>query len=99
MHRSIRKRYDYWIASYVTYCNGVGTYIPTKSISYSQAISYVRGGGSVFADSRNNAYKLAKAVGGGASPVHDIPHGGVGYWKHYHATRRDKRTGGHVFYV
>lgn len=85
--------------SYVTYCNGVGTYIPTKSISYSQAISYVRGVGSVFADSRNNAYKLAKAVGGGASPVHDMPHGGVGYWKHYHAPRRGKRTGGHVFYV
>ena len=61
--RNERKRYDYWIASYVTYCNGVGTYIPTKSISYSQAISYVRGGGSVFADSGNNAYKLAKAVG------------------------------------
>ncbi len=26
-------------------------------------------------------------------------HGGVGYWKHYHATRRGKRTGGHMFYV
>lgn len=64
-----------------------------------KSVSYVRGGGSVFADSGNNAYKFAKAVGGGASPVHDMPHGGVGYWKHYHATRRGKRTGGHVFYV
>ena len=43
---------------------GRGTYIPTTPLSYTRAISYVRGGGSVFADSRNNAYKLAKAVGG-----------------------------------
>ena len=49
---------------------GRGTYIPTTPLSYTRAISYVRGGGSVFADSRNNAYKLAKAVGGG-TPARD----------------------------
>ena len=42
--------------------------------------------------------KLAKAVGGGV-PVKDPAHGGLGYWRHYHATRRGKRTGGHIFYV
>ena len=57
------------------------------------AISYVRGGGSVFADSRNNAYKLAKAVGGG-NPARDPAHGGLGYWRHYHATRGGRRIGG-----
>ena len=56
------------------------------------------GGGNVFADSRSNAYKLAKAVGGG-TPARDPAHGGLGYWRHYHATRRGKRMGGHIFYV
>ena len=48
--------------------------------------------------SAGSAYKLAKAVGGGM-PVKDPAHGGLGYWRHYHATRRGKRTGGHIFYV
>ncbi len=77
---------------------GRGTYIPTTPLSYTRAISYVRGGGSVFADPRNNAYKLAKAVGGG-TPARDPAHGGLGYWRHYHATRGGRRIGGHVFYV
>ena len=93
-----KRRYDYWIAAYVEYGDGRGTYIPTTPLSYTRAISYVRGGGSVFADSRNNAYKLAKAVGGG-TPARDPAHGGLGYWRHYHATRGGRRIGGHVFYV
>ena len=96
--RNEKKRYDYWIAAYVEYGDGRGAYIPTTPLSYTGAISYVRGGGSVFADSRNNAYKLAKAVGGG-TPAHDPAHGGLGYWRHYHATRGGRRIGGHVFYV
>ncbi len=96
--RKEKRRYDYWIASYVNFGDGRGTYIPTKPLSYSQAISYVRRGGNVFADSAGSAYKLAKAVGGGM-PVKDPAHGGLGYWRHYHATRRGKRTGGHIFYV
>ena len=91
-------RYDYWIASYVNFGDGRGTYISTKPLSYSQAISYVRRGGNVFADSAGSAYKLAKAVGGGM-PVKNLAHGGLGYWRHYHATRRGKRTGGHISYV
>ena len=93
-----KRQYDYWIAAYVEYGEGRGTYIPTTPLSYTRAISYVRGGGSVFADSRNNAYKLAKAVGGGI-PEHNPAHGGLGYWRHYHAIRGGKRIGGHVFYV
>ena len=96
--RNEKRRYDYWIAAYVEYDDGRGAYIPTTPLSYTRAISYVRGGGSVFADSRNNAYKLAKAVGGG-TPARDPAHGGLGYWRHYHATRGDRRIGGHVFYV
>ena len=88
-----KRRYDYWIAAYVEYGDGRGTYIPTTPLSYTRAISYVRGGGSVFADSRNNAYKLAKAVGGG-TPARDPAHGGLGYWRHYHATRGGRRIGG-----
>ena len=96
--RNEKRRYDYWIAAYVEYDDGRGAYIPTTPLSYTRAISYVRGGGSVFADSRNNAYKLAKAVGGG-TPARDPAHGGLGYWRHYHATRGGRRIGGHVFYV
>ena len=96
--RNEKKRYDYWIASYVEYQDGRGTYSPTTPLSYSRAISYVRAGGNVFADSRNSAYKLAKAVGGGM-PAHDPAHGGLGYWRHYHGTRGGRRTGGHIFYV
>lgn len=96
--RNEKRRYDYWIAAYVEYGDGRGTYIPTTPLSYTRATSYVRGGGSVFADSRNNAYKLAKAVGGG-TPARDSAHGELGYWRHYHATWGGKRIGGHVFYV
>ena len=96
--RNEKKRYDYWIAAYVDYGDGRGTYIPTTPLSYSRAISYVRGGGSVFADSISNAYKLARAVGSG-TPARDPAHGGLGYWRHYHATRGGRRIGGHIFYV
>lgn len=96
--RREKRKYDYWIAKYVDYGNGRGTYIPTTSISYAAAIAYVRSGGNVFADSRNHAYKLARAVGGG-TPARDPAHGGVGYWRHYHATCGGQRVGGHIFYV
>ena len=96
--RNERRRYDYWIASYVDYGDGRGAYIPTTPLSYSRAVSYVRGGGSVFADSIRNAYKLAKAVGGGIPKRHKA-HGGLGYWRHYHATRRGRLMKGHIFYV
>jgi hypothetical protein len=96
--RNERNRYDYWIAAYIDFGGGKGTYIPTIALSYSVAMSYVRAGGNIFADSKNNAYKLAKAVGGGM-PARDPAHGGLGYWRHYHATRGGKRIGGHIFYV
>lgn len=60
--RREKERFDYWVASYVDFGNGFGTYIPTMPLSYSLAISYVRAGGSVFADSKGNAFKLARAV-------------------------------------
>ena len=98
--RKERDRYDYWIALYVDYGNGRGTYIPTTPLSYSSAISYVRAGGSVFADSRRNAYKLARAVGYGKKPKrperHSADGSSLGFWWHYHD--RD-RIGGHIFYV
>ena len=64
-------------------------------------MSYVRAGGNVFADSKNNAYKLANAIGGGR-PIRDAAHGEIGYWRHYHATGKNgKRIDGygHIFYV
>ena len=93
-----RSRYDYWVALYVDFGDGKGTYIPTAPISFKRAISYVRRGGNVFADSKYNARKLARAVGGGY-PEYNIEHGKEGFWKHYHATRKNKRIGGHILYV
>lgn len=75
-----------------------GTFIPTIPLSFRQAIAYVRTEGNVFASTKNNAYKLAVAAGGG-HPERDHAHGGIGYWRHYHATRSGKRIGGHIFYV
>ena len=98
--RNEKSRFDYWIAKYISFGNGFGTYIPTIPISYSNAISYVRSGGSVFADSRSNAYKLAKAVGYNRSPTSPERHSkngsSLGYWWHYHA---NNHLGGHIFYV
>ena len=98
--RNEKSRFDYWIAKYISFGNGFGTYIPTTPISYSNAISYVRSGGSVFADSRSNAYKLAKAVGYNRSPTSPERHSkngsSLGYWWHYHA---NNHLGGHIFYV
>ena len=98
--RNEKSRFDYWIAKYISFGNGFGTYIPTIPISYSDAISYVRSGGSVFADSRSNAYKLARAVGYNRSPTSPERHSkngsSIGYWWHYHA---NNHLGGHIFYV
>ena len=93
-----KKKYDYWLAVYVDFGNGFDAYIPTKSLSSSQAKILVRSGLNVFASSREKAYKLAKNVGGG-SPLRHPAHGGLGYWKHYHPMRKGKKIGGHVFYV
>ena len=78
----------------------MGTYVPTVGISYSTAISYVKAGGNVFASSSRNAKRLAIAVGNGRSPDWDGPHGGIGYFTHYHATSsRGRRVGGHISYM
>ena len=92
------KKYSYWVAVKVSFNGGKSTYIPTIGISYSKTITYVRSGGDVFANSKNNAKKLARAVGGGMQ-ARDPAHGTLGYWRHYHATRGGKRIGGHIFYV
>ena len=94
-------RYRYWKAQFVDYGEGMGTYMPTVPQSYSRAISYVRAGGNVFADSRASAYILALAVGNGRLPTKPEIHGNkngsnIGYWYHYHD---GKRQGGHIFYV
>ena len=96
--RKEQNRYDYWIASYVDFGGGNGTYTPTIPLSYSRAISYVRAGGDVFADSKQNAKRLAVAVGNGITD-RDPAHGELGYWRHYHARRGMRRIGGHIFYV
>lgn len=93
-----KKRYDYWLAVYVDFGNGFDAYIPTKSLSFAQALILVKNGISVFASSREKAHKLAKCVGGG-TPIRHSAHGGLGYWKHYHPQRKGKKMKGHVFYV
>lgn len=93
-----KKKNNYWLAVNVGFGNGKDAYIPTIRLSYSEAIAYVQGGGSVFANSRRNAYKLARAVGGG-KPIRHNAHGGIGFWKHYHATRGGLKMRGHIFYV
>jgi len=70
-----------------------------KSI-YSIALLYVKGRGNVFAATKNDAKKLANAVGNGR-PIRDGKHKDVygskiGYFKHYHD---GLRKGGHIFYV
>ena len=95
-----RKQIHYWVAAYDDFGDGRGTYLPTVPLSYTQAIYYVRAGGSVFADSRRNAYKLAIAVGQGnpnvIREIHGEAYNYIGYWKHYHA---GGHKGGHIFYV
>lgn len=96
-----KNRYDYWKAEYIDYGDDRGTYIPTTPIDFSRAAVYVRGGGSVFADSRGSAYRLALAVGNGKAPTKSERHrhqngSQLGYWRHYHD---GGRIGGHIFYV
>ena len=96
---------SYWVAKYVTLGYGVSTYIPTYTISYPRAISYVRAGGNVIARSRSDAYKLAVAVGNGRMPTRVERHynhdtgSNLGYLWHLHGTGSSGRVGGHVFYL
>ena len=93
-------RIHYWVALYTDYGGNRGTYIPTQPLQYFQAVAYVKSGGSVFADSRHNAYKLAIAVGQGnpyvKKEIHGAEYDNIGYWDHYHA---GGHKGGHIFYV
>ncbi len=77
------------------------SYIPIKPLQYWQAIAIVRAGGSVFATSKQAAYRCAKAAGNGCEPTKperhsSLQYGNMGYFWHYHT---GKRTGGHVFYL
>ncbi len=93
-------RIHYWVALYIDYGGNRGTYIPAQPLQYFQAIAYVKSGGSVFADSRHNAYKLAIAVGQGnpyvRKEIHGAEYDNIGFWSHYHA---GGHKGGHIFYV
>jgi len=98
--RNRKKKTKYWIAAYINMGDGRGTFFPTKSLSYSIALSYVKGRGNVFAATKNDAKKLAKAVGNGR-PIRDGKHkdmygSKIGFFKHYHD---GLRKGGHIFYV
>ena len=71
------------------------TFYPTIRMSFDKAKVYVSGGGNVFASSRADAYRLARAVGGGNTPMFHFPHenlkfpeiGRIGYFPHYHASQ------------
>ena len=52
------------------------TYFPCIPISKARAISYVKYGGNVFADSQVAARRLAVSAGNGANPVGPEKHGG-----------------------
>ena len=90
----------YWKAVYVDHGDSRGTYVPTTSLSYLLAIAYVKSGGSVFADSRYSALRLAIAVGQGnpnvTREIHGEAYDYIGYWNHYYAAGH---RGGHIFYV
>ena len=95
-----RKTAHYWLAINVT-LGGTEYYIPAKSLSYSQAIATVMSGGSVFADTKKNAYNVAKAAGYGAKPILHPAHGGgrkSGYYRHFHPVIHGRKGKGHVFY-
>ncbi len=93
-----QNKIQYRVAEYTDFGNGYGTFIPTTPLSYNAAISYVGKGGSVFASSKSDAYKLALATGG-VKPVRHNAHGDLGYWKHYHASYNGAKGKGHIFYV
>ena len=103
--RRRNKKDHFWLAIEITVSGGNKVYIPGQSLSYKEAISAARAGKSIFADSRHNAYIVARAASNGYSPDYHYAHKGgrcAGYYRHYHVRtgrKRIEKKGGHIFFL
>ena len=66
-----------------------------NSLGETGASGRLKAGNDVWSTSKYGAEKIARLAGGGRTPIHDKPHGGAGYYYHYHTYNR---KGGHSFY-
>ena len=95
----------FWLAIKIAVQGGNEIFIPGRSLSYKEAISAARAGESIFADSKHNAYIVARAASNGYRPIYHSAHKGgrcAGYFRHYHVRtgrKRDAKKGGHIFFL
>lgn len=69
-----------------------------QALTYTQALTEVIAGRSVFTTTKSNAYAVAKAAGGGKTPMHHKQHKSVmGYYHHYHVYGH--ANGAHIWYL
>lgn len=66
-----------------------------NAISFTKAVSRLKGGNDVWSKTAAAAGNVARTAGNGNEAIRDNPHGGVGYYPHYHIY---DRSGGHSFY-
>lgn len=64
-------------------------------ISFTKAVSRLKNGNDVWSKASASAGNVARTAGNGNEPIRDNPHGGAGYYPHYHIY---DRSGGHSFY-
>ena len=85
---------QYWKASLVKNCYvAIG-----REITYSQAVSEVKAGRSVFTATKSQAKMVAKAAGGNKEPMSHGKHkNAIGYYNHYHV--KGHANGAHVWYL
>lgn len=65
------------------------------SLSYSSAVSRLKGGSDIWSKNSNLAFKVAQGAGKGKRPTNYERHGQQGYYWHYHTWNR---SGGHSFF-
>ena len=86
-------KYQYWSATFRFGYVDIG-----RGLSYAQAVTEVAAGRNVFTVTKAQAYAVAFAAGGNATPVFDKKHqNSIGYYDHYHI--RGRSNGAHVWYL
>ena len=86
-------RTRYWSATLGKNCVDLG-----RKLSYSQAVAEVKKNKSVFTVTKAEAYAVAKAAGGGKTPMYDNKHkNSIGYYNHYHVYNHS--NGAHVWFL
>ena len=86
-------RTRYWSATLGKNCVDLG-----RKLSYSQAVAEVKKNKSVFTVTKAEAYAVAKAAGGGKTPMYNNKHkNSIGYYNHYHVYNHS--NGAHVWFL